>query len=144
MAITKAEIIELAFTRDVSTEHILDTDISVAVDRYVTAYVDDVTDASSIYDDYVKPVIAFGVAVNIFNRLSAEITDRGVVAMVTDGATVLDADSKLRTLSEYKDTLNTLIKLMCEAAEDAGMTLVDDNLTFEPVGFTGTTKQGVL
>ena len=144
MAITKAEIIELAFTRDVSIEHILDTDISVAFDRYVTAYVDDVTDASSIYDDYVKPVIAFGVAVNIFNRLSAEITDRGVVAMVTDGATVLDADSKLRTLSEYKDTLNTLIKLMCEAAEDAGMTLVDDDLTFEPVGFTGTTKQGVL
>lgn len=144
MAITKDEIVALAFTREVSTEHILDADIAVAVKRYVDAYVEDVTDASDIYDDYVKPVIAFGVAVDIFNRIASEITDRGVVSMVTDGATIISDTTKAATLAEMKDTLNDLIELMTDAADTAGMTLVDDGLYYEKIAFTGFDKMGKL
>jgi len=145
-AITKSDIVSLAFTRNVSEDHILDADVSVAVAQYVDAYIIGVTSDSAIYDDYVKPVIAFGVAVNIFNRIAAEITDRGVVAMVSEGATVLDADSKQRTLDEYADTLNSLIAKMIEAADDEGMDLRTEWTAedFEPVGYTGTAKYGRL
>ena len=150
--ITKSDIINLAFTRNISTEHITDADIDVAVSMYVDAYVDDVTDASSIYDDYVKPVIAYGVAVNIFDRVASEITDRGVVQMVTDGATVISDTSKAAMKREYVMTLNQLIKKMVDAADDADMDLTDTTLTstdpvvsgWYDVGFTGNEKQGTL
>jgi hypothetical protein len=145
-AITKSEIVELAFTRNVSTEHILDADISTAKKMYVDAYIDDVTEASAIYDTYVKPVIAFGVAVNIFNRIAAEITDRGVVQMVTDGATTLDADSKQKMLGEFTKTLDSLIFGMIEAADDADMDFVQDwdSDDFQLIGFSGIEKSGRL
>jgi len=145
-AITKSDIVSLAFTRNVSEDHILDADVSVAIAQYVDAYIIGVTSTSTIYDDYVKPVIAFGVAVNIFNRIASEITDRGVVAMVSEGATVLDSDSKQRTLNEYADTLNSLIAKMIEAADDQGMDLRTEWTAedFEPVGYTGTAKYGRL
>lgn len=150
--ITKSDIINLAFTRNISTEHITDADVAVAVSMYVDAYVDDVTDASSIYDDYVKPVIAYGVAVNIFDRVASEITDRGVVQMVTDGATVISDTSKAAMKREYVMTLNQLIKKMVDAADDADMDLTDTTLTstdpvtngWYEVGFTGNEKQGTL
>ena len=151
-AITKAEIVTLAFTRNVSTDHITDADVSVATAMYVDAYVDDVTSSSTIYDDYVKPVIAYGVAVNIFDRIASEITDRGVVQMVTDGATVIGADAKAAMKKEYTMTLNQLIKKMVDAADDADMDLTESTLTstdptvngWYEVGFTGNEKQGTL
>ncbi len=151
-AITKSEIVNLAFTRNVSTDHITDSDVEVAVAMYVDSYVDDVTSSSAIYDDYVKPVIAYGVAVNIFDRIASEITDRGVVQMVTDGAAVVSTDAKSAMKKEYTMTLNQLIKKMVTQADDAEMDLTDTSYTstdptvngwFE-VGFTGNEKQGIL
>lgn len=149
MAITKTEIVSLAFTRNVSESHITDADISVAVAMYVDAYVLDVTDLSTIYAAYVKPVIAYGVAFNVFDRIASEITDRGVVQMVTEGATVISDQAKLAMKREYASTLNSLIRLMVDAAEVAGMTILDrimleDDNGFDMVGFTGATKQGLL
>ena len=151
-AITKSDIVDLAFTRNVSTEHFTDADVAVATDMYVNAYVEDVTSASTIYDDYVKPVIAYGVAVNVFDRIASEITDRGVVQMVTDGATVIGADAKSAMKKEYTTTLNQLIKKMVEAADDADMELTEATLVstdpvynnWYEVGFTGNEKQGTL
>lgn len=144
-AITKAEIISIAFTRNIATTHITDSDIKVAVDQYVDSYIEGVTDASTIYDAYVKPVISYGVAVNVFNRIATEVTDRGVVSMITEGAATLDSEAKQQLHIELAYTLTRLIKLMCKAAEDAGMTLVNQELTsYEVVGFTGNQKIGKL
>jgi len=137
-AITKSEVVSLALTRNLSTDHILQTDIEIAKDMYVDAYLDDITYESTIYDDYVKPVIAFGVIVNIFFRVASEITDRGVVAMVSEGANGLDQESKLSLLGEIKMTLSKLIERMIAAAEETS------TLTFETIGFTGEEKQEKL
>jgi len=137
-AITKSEIISLALTRDLDTDHILDTDIAISKKMFVDAYLDDITFESAIYDDYVKPVIAFGVLSNIFYRIASEITDRGVVAMVSEGANGLDQESKLSLLDEIKTTLGHLIDIMTIAADD------ESNLTFERIGFTGEAKQEKL
>ena len=149
MAITKTEIVSLAFTRNVSESHITDADVAVAVAMYVDAYVSGVTDLSTIYAAYVKPVIAYGVAFNVFDRIASEITDRGVVQMVTEGATVISDQAKLAMKREYSETLNRLIKMMVDAADTAGMTIIDramldDDNGFDMVGFTGATKQGLL
>jgi len=137
-AITKSEVVSLALTRNLSTDHILQTDIEIAKDMYVDAYLDDITYESTIYDTYVKPVIAFGVIVNIFFRVASEITDRGVVAMVSEGANGLDQESKLSLLGEIKMTLSKLIERMIAAAEETS------TLTFETIGFTGEEKQEKL
>jgi hypothetical protein len=140
-AITKSEVISLALTRNLSTEHILDSDIDVAVKMYVDAYINDVTYETTYYDDYVKPVIAFGVIVNIFNRIATEITDRGIVQMVNDGAQSLDTESKNRTLNEYQMQLNHLIELMVDEADEADLV---DTFDYDLVGYTGIDKMGVL
>ena len=144
MAITKSEIIAAAFTRNVSEEHILDADITVAVKKFVAPYIVDTSDSSAIYDDYVKPVISIGVAVLIFDRIAAEISDRGIVQMVNTGASTPSDESKKMTKDSYNELLRVLIELMVEAAEEEGMELVDDDIEYNRVSFTGTTKQGVL
>jgi len=144
MSITKSEIIAAAFTRNVSEEHILDVDISVAIKKYVAPYIEDTSDSSAIYEDYVKPVISFGVAVLIFDRIAAEISDRGIVQMVNTGASIPSDESKKMTKEGYNEQLRVLIELMVEAAEDEEMELVDDDIEYNRVSFIGTTKQGVL
>ena len=140
-AITKSEVISLALTRNLSTEHILDSDIDVAKKMYVDAYIDDVTYETTYYDDYVKPVIAFGVIVNIFNRIATEITDRGIVQMVNEGAQGLSDQSKVKTLNEYQLQLNHLIELMTDQADDEDLV---DTFDYDLVGYTGVDKMGVL
>jgi len=105
---------------------------------YVDAYLDDITFESAIYDAYVKPVIAYGVLCNIFNRVSVEITDRGVVSMTSQGAQGVTDEQKLNTQLELKAHLNQLIKAMIVAAEESIV------YEFEPVGFTGQLKQEKL
>ena len=108
---------------------------------YVDAYINDVTSASTYYDDFVKPVIAYGVIVNIFNRIATEITDRGIVQMVNDGAQSLDTESKNRTLNEYQMQLNHLIELMVDEADEADLV---DTFDYDLVGYTGIDKMGTL
>jgi len=122
----------------------LDADITVAVKKFVAPYIVDTSDSSAIYDDYVKPVISIGVAVLIFDRIAAEISDRGIVQMVNTGASTPSDESKKMTKDSYNELLRVLIELMVEAAEEEGMELVDDDIEYNRVSFTGTTKQGVL
>ena len=138
---TAAEIIALAYTRNIATGHITQADIDVATREYVTKYITPTSATSTFYTSYVHPVIAFGVACDIFNRISSEITDRGVVEMLSDGARVMDAEGKRRTLGEYEATRDKLIEIMVEEAEDEGLTLVyEDDVEHCPVGFTGLEK----
>ena len=138
---TAAEIISLAFTRSLQTGHIKQADIDVAKDRYVDGYVKDVT-AGTFYDTYCKPVIAFGVAVDIFDRIATEVTDRGVVAFNSQGAAILAPDNKKWAKREFARQRDYLIKLMIDNAEAAGFELVDDTLTVEPIySYTNATSR---
>jgi len=142
-AITKSEIIETALTRNISEDHILDTDISTAVAKYVTPYVTSPIDVDgSFYDNYVKKVISFGVIVDIWNRIAFEITDRGIVQMHMQGAGAINEQNKTLLKAEYSNTLNTLIEIMVAAAVDAGLNVVkyDNNL----VGYSGQERVGVI
>ena len=144
-AITKSEIVELAFTRNVSTDHILDADLAVAAERYVSAYIADTVDVtSSFYENYVKPVIAFGVAVDVMDRIAVEITDRGVVGMINNGAQIASDTSKSAIKREYQTQLNTLLKLMCDAAVTEGLELVNDQLYFTRIQYGGNERVGQL
>jgi hypothetical protein len=142
-AITKSEIIETALTRNISEDHILDTDISTAVAKYVTPYVTSPIDVDgSFYDNYVKKVISFGVIVDIWNRIAFEITDRGIVQMQMQGAGAINEQNKTLLKAEYSNTLNTLIEIMVAAAVDAGLDVVkyDNNLA----GYSGQERVGVI
>jgi len=141
--ITKSEIISAAFSRNIDTAHIKDADIDIAVRKYVNAYVSDYSGKTSFINTFIKPVIAFGVACDIFHRLAAEITDRGVVAMVSDGATILNTDSKMATLKEFEEQRDQLIDIMMENAEAAGVTVVDMD-EYCSVGFTGQARGAKL
>ena len=129
---TENEIIALAFTRNLQASHIKQADIDIAKDRYVDAYIQSAT-AGTFYNKYCKPVIAFGVAVDIFDRIATEVTDRGVVAFNSQGAAILAPDNKRMTKREFARQRDYLIKLMIDNAEDAGFTLVDEDLTVEPI-----------
>lgn len=137
---TANEIIAIAFTRNISEQHIKPADIAIATRQYVDSYITGYDITTEFYTDFIKPVIAYGVACNIFNRLSAEITDRGVVQMISQGATIMNAESKRLTLMEYELTRDYLIEMMCEQSDAV---LIEDN-EFQLVGFTGNEKGAML
>lgn len=120
---TPAEVISLALTRTIRDGQIKDSDISLARDKYVSVYLSGVIDEqSAFYINYVKPVIAYGVIVDIWNRISVEVTDRGVHQMLAQGATHLQ-DASDRALRSYSMKLNELITLM-QANVPTGITAV--------------------
>ena len=133
---TAAQIISLAYTRNLDVKHIKQADIDVATRNYVAKYIIPTSATSSFYVSYVYPVIAFGVACDVFHRIATEITDRGVVEMLSDGARVMDSEGKRRTLGEYEATRDNLIEIMVEKAEETGLTLVHDDAAYCPVGYS--------
>jgi hypothetical protein len=63
-------------------------------------------------DDYYKNVVAYGVIVNIWERINTEITDRGVVQMISQGAQNQSWEDKQKSKQEYVRTLEQYIALM--------------------------------
>jgi hypothetical protein len=134
---TAQEVISLAFTRNLQVGHIKEADIQAARKRYVTSYIDDAALTATFEAAYVKPVIAFGVAVDIFDRLATEITDRGVVSFTSQGAAIVNREDKRATKREFARQRDTFIEMMTEAADDEGITVhypVDENdQMFRPI-----------
>ena len=134
--IQPSEVIEIALSRNISEELIRDRDIEAAQIDYLKKYVGAdlydlvVANADSDYDDfitdYVKPVLAYGVIYNIFDRISAEVSDRGVVQMLSEGATVMDAEGKIRAKQEYLSTLVVYLEKMTDYLGDSEDTLFDE------------------
>lgn len=143
---TAAEIIALTLTRNVSEQHILTSDITVATKRYVDTYISGYSTSGTYYTTYIEPVIAHGVIVDIWERLSAEITDRGMVKMLSQGAANSSREEKQDLRNEMQSKLNDLIKLMCDNVT-TGVTLTEaaDELDdFSMVQFAGTKLQARL
>ena len=126
--ITASEITYRALSRNISDDHIRDADILKAEWDYIRAYVgSDLYDlvkanALSVYDafiaEYVKPVLAYGVVFNIFERITSEISDRGVVQMLSEGATVMDAESRNRAKQEILESLVMHLERMVDYLDE--------------------------
>lgn len=124
---TANEVIELAFTRNISTDHVLQSDIDTAKLRYVDAYIEDYDSESAFYADYCKPVIAYGVATDIINRIDMELTDRGVQRFDAQGATTPDNEAKFKLKREYARKRDKAIETMVmEAKQQAGVGILFD------------------
>jgi hypothetical protein len=151
--ITPSEIRDLALTRNISQEHFTATDIEAAQWHYIRGYLgtdlyaEIVGATGSAYDtftnDYIKPVLAFAVVVNTFERFTSEVSDRGVVQMLSEGATVMDADSRLRTKEEFMKILNILLEKMtthCDEENESGNALFElyEDMGFDYTGFSVT------
>jgi hypothetical protein len=120
---TAAEVISLALTRTIREGQIKASDISLARAKYVNTYLTGTIDeTSTFYANYVKPVIAYGVIVDIWDRISVEVTDRGVQQMLAQGAT-RSQDASDRGLYNHSVKLNELIGLM-QTNAPAGITAV--------------------
>jgi hypothetical protein len=119
--ITPREVVDIALTRTVSVDHFTQSDIQAAVWHYVRGYlgtdlyaeiVDNIDDYEEFIKDYIKPVLAYGIVVNAFERFTSEVSDRGVVQMLSEGATVIDSDSRSRTKQEFMEILVILLEKM--------------------------------
>ena len=135
-SITKSEILSLAFSRNISEDLIKDADVTSSIRKFVLPYLGEVPDVTgTLYTTYVKPVIAYGVAWLIFDKLSTEVTDRGVVAMLSTGATLPNQETRLASKNAIMVTLQQLIDQMCEQADE-------DVIEMNDIEFTGTTNIG--
>jgi len=134
---TAQEVISLAFTRNLQAAHIKDADIEAARYRYVSQYIDDTNLTATFEAAYVKPVIAFGVAVDVFDRLATEVTDRGVVAFTSQGAAIVNREDKQATKREFAMQRDTFIELMTIAAADEDIEVYypvdDEDQMFRPI-----------
>ena len=121
---TAAEVISLAFTRNLDVNHIKDSDITVAKQRYVDAYISGYDVESDFYANYCKPVIAYGVAVDIFQRIASEVTDKGITVFDTTGARSLSGEQLQAVKNEFATQRNYLIQSMVAEAEEEGLTVI--------------------
>jgi len=125
---TAAEVISLAFTRNLDEKHIKASDIAIAQKRYVDAYISGYEEGgeggNDFFDNYCKPVIAYGVVVDIFHRIATEVTDRGVVVFDTTGARSLSGEQLQAVKNEYATQRNYLIQSMVAEAEVEGLTVI--------------------
>ena len=101
---TPAEVISTALTRNLDAANIKQGDIDIAAAMYAEGY--------SENDDYYNEVVAYGVIVNIWERINSEITDRGLVEMVSNGASNPGWETKQKAKQEYVRTLEQYISLM--------------------------------
>ena len=135
-SITKSEILNLAFSRNISEDLIKDSDVTSAIRKFVLPYLGEVSDVTgTLYMTYVKPVIAYGVAWLVFDKISTEVSDRGVVALLSSGATLPNQETKLASKNAIMTTLQQLIDQMCEQASV-------DTIEMNDIEFTGTTNIG--
>ena len=135
-SITKSEILTLAFSRNISEDLIKDADVTSSIRKFVLPYLGSVPDVTgTLYMTYVKPVIAYGVAWLVFDKISTEVSDRGVVALLSSGATLPNQETKLASKNAIMTTLQQLIDQMCEQASV-------DTIEMNDIEFTGTTNIG--
>jgi hypothetical protein len=119
---TAAEVIALAFTRNLDVNHIKESDIDIAKQRYVDPYISGYTVDNAWYVDFCYPVIAYGVATDIFHRIASEVTDKGITVFDTTGARSLSGEQLQTVKNEYATQRNQLIARMTTAAEtEAGI-----------------------
>lgn len=123
---TPAEVIEIAFSRNIDVSLISQTDIILAKQKYVDGYISGYDVESEFYDDYCKPVIAYGCGVDCFNRIAAAITDKGIQTFSVEGAVIVNNDQKKLTRLEYAQQRNHLIERMTKAAAAEGLTVLVD------------------
>ena len=109
---TPQQVIDTALTRNLDPLHIKQADIDLSASMYADGYDSD--------DSYYNEVVAYGVIVNIWERISTEITDRGVVQMISQGASIPDFEARQRVKQEYRETLERYQALM-EGVEYEGV-----------------------
>jgi hypothetical protein len=125
---TPAQVITAALTRNLDAAHIKQGDVDQAKSMYVAAYIDPVpAESSTFFTTYCSPVVAYGTIVNVWHRIATEVTDRGVVQMLSQGATQ-NNDASMRALAEHRETLNRYIDAMVvAAASESSITSIVDN-----------------
>jgi hypothetical protein len=93
-------------------EHVKQSDIDLAKARYVDAYISgNYLQNTTYYSNYVKPVIAYGVIVDLWPSIAVEVSDRGVQQLVAQGATQNEAAADKAWL-QYSRKLMRLMDLM--------------------------------
>jgi hypothetical protein len=109
---TPSEVISIALVRALRPEHVKQSDIDLAKARYVDAYISgNYLQNTTYYSNYVKPVIAYGVIVDLWPSIAVEVSDRGVQQLVAQGATQNEAAADKAWL-QYSRKLMRLMDLM--------------------------------
>lgn len=133
--ITAAEIITLTQPRNIDEGNIVALEITVAERDYVKkmigttlydAVVGDAVTYDTFIDDYIKPVLAYGVIGNIWHRLAVEVTDRGINGFTGEGINTPQLIDKENALFEIRQRLGSCIETMIEYADEQYSTLYED------------------
>lgn len=133
--ITAQEVLSIVSTRNIDAGHILPAEILIAENDYIRAAVgstlynavvaDTVTYATFI-NDYIKPVLSYGILSNIWQRIGVEVTDRGVNRFTGEGIQAATDVDKTATLFEIRQRLSSALESMINYAEDTYPELYED------------------
>lgn len=138
--ITAAQILTIVSSRNLDAGNILPAEIAIAELDYVRDAIGQdlydavVTNTDDAYDDfiedYIHPVLAYGVLSNIWQRLGVEVTDRGINTFTGEGITTPQVQDKENTLFEIRQRLSSLQRNMITYAETQYPDLFDDELDY--------------
>ena len=138
--ITAAQILTIVSSRNIDAGNILPAEIAISELDYVRDAIGQdlydavVTNTDDAYDDfiedYIHPVLAYGVLSNIWQRLGVEVTDRGINTFTGEGITTPQVQDKETTLFEIRQRLSSLQRNMITYAETEYPDLFDDELDY--------------
>ncbi len=137
--ITAAEVMTIVSTRNLDAGHILPAEIAIAENDYIKAaiggdlydaVVADVVTYADFIEDYIQPVLAYGILSNIWNRLSVEVTDRGINGFTGEGINTPQLQDKENTLFEIRQRLSSTQRSMIEYADEQYPALFDSQIDY--------------
>ena len=120
--ITEREVFRIAFNRAMSDNLLKQTQIDAAKISWIydvlpESFFADVEetpgDYTTLIEQYIHPIWAWGVVYNNFNYFTMQITDKGIVQMLIENtANVVSEQARNEAKMEIKQTIFNLIRRM--------------------------------
>ena len=119
--ITLSEVFAITINRNIDVNILKSTQVIVAEEMYIYNVINNdfldkvLSDTGNTYttliNDYIKPIIAWGTIYNNFNYLITNITDKGIVYMIVEGTASLYGT---KTIEETKREIHNTITILTD------------------------------
>lgn len=122
--VSREEVVAEVFNRNLDPNLLKDTMITMAQFRFVEYFLgpfsvkitENPEQYSDFIQDFIKPVVSWGVLLNSFEQLTTQLTEKGAYQFVGDGVTIVGEQSRYNNKIEIKRNVYGLIKKMLDEA----------------------------
>ena len=117
--ISENEVFDIVFNHNLSINLLKENQLNVSFVNWLFPYLNDEfleevvqnqEDYSEFIQEYIKPIMGWGILLDNFEYISMKITDAGMIHLIGEGATLIGRDSRYDTKLEIKQNIFNHLK----------------------------------